>query len=194
MKKLYLEKKINRLRKVVLKSKKSYDTSLKVEFSQEKDSIGWISMRLVTNNDFLNINISSAFPPFDDLVRWLSDMRADRLPTYWCIDEEGICKQLFVYAVDTKHVRLIVLDDCFKHKKFKAKHLDKIKIDTVIPKLLFIQEFYLKFSSFVYKEFDKEKWITSTYDKDLEVYVKELENQFGYWYHLEHWDSIHSWS
>lgn len=196
MKKLFLEIKTNRVRKLLLKNKVKSDNGVKVVFKNKKDYHGWIYLYITTNNKSLKIDISNVFPPFNSFVYFMFGVASDKLPNYWKIDEEGICKQFFLYAVDSKNLRLVIIDDCFKHENFTDKDLDKIVIDTIVSKKEFIKEFYLGFSKYVKNDFDIKKW-QSSYPcdgDDLNYHLKILESIFGYWYHLDNFDTIHMWS
>ena len=123
-----------KVRKIILKNNLLPDSGLKLKFETEKRFSGWIDFYILTNNRSLKIGISNVFSPFRGLVYFLFGITTDRLPNFWEIDEEGICKQFFVYAVDNHNLRLIILNDCFIHKNFTNKDLDKVVIDTIISK------------------------------------------------------------
>ena len=121
MKKLYLEIKTQKVRKIILKNNLLPDSGLKLKFETEKRFSGWIDFYISTNNRSLKIGISNVFSPFRGLVYFLFGITTDRLPNFWEIDEEGICKQFFVYAVDNHNLRLIILNDCFIKNDFEEK-------------------------------------------------------------------------
>ena len=196
MKKLFLEIKTGRVRKILLKSKLEVDEGLRVKFEHENDSVGWINLHISTNKRSLKIEISNAFPPFNSFIYFLFGIAMDRFPNFWAIDEEGVCKQFFVYAVDSKNLRLVILNDCFTHENFTYKDLDKIVIDTIVSKKEILKELYLGFAKYVKNDFDLEKWrlgYPSEVD-DLNHHLKILENLLGYWYQLDYFDTIHPWS
>ncbi len=197
MKKLYLEIKTQRVRKVILKNNLLPDSGLKLKFETEKRFSGWIDFYVSTNNRSLKIGISNVFSPFRGFVYFLFGIATDRLPNFWEIDEEGICKQFFVYAVDENNLRLIILNDCFKHENFTKKDLNKVVIDTIVPKKDILKEFFVAFENSIKNDFEEKRWRISSSkckEDDLTVYFKILQQIFIDKYHIDRLDTIHFWS
>ena len=197
MRKLHLEIKTQKVRKIVLKNNLLPDSGLKLKFETEKRFSGWIDFYISTNNRSLKIGISNVFSPFRGLVYFLFGITTDRLPNFWEIDEEGICKQFFVYAVDNHNLRLIILNDCFIHKNFTNKDLDKVVIDTIIPKKDLLKEFFTAFENFIKNDFEEKRWRISSSkckEDDLTVYFKILQQIFINKYHIDRLDTIHFYS
>jgi hypothetical protein len=197
MRKLHLEIKTQKVRKIILKNNLLPDSGLKLKFETEKRFSGWIDFYISTNNRSLKIGISNVFSPFRGLVYFLFGITTDRLPNFWEIDEEGICKQFFVYAVDNHNLRLIILNDCFIHKNFTNKDLDKVVIDTIIPKKDLLKEFFTAFENFIKNDFEEKRWRISSSkckEDDLTVYFKILQQIFINKYHIDRLDTIHFYS
>ena len=197
MRKLHLEIKTQKVRKIVLKNNLLPDSGLKLKFETEKRFSGWIDFYISTNNRSLKIGISNVFSPFRGLVYFLFGITTDRLPNFWEIDEEGICKQFFVYAVDNHNLRLIILNDCFIHKNFTNKDLDKVVIDTIISKKDLLKEFFTAFENFIKNDFEEKRWRISSSkckEDDLTVYFKILQQIFINKYHIDRLDTIHFYS
>lgn len=197
MRKLHLEIKTQKVRKIILKNNLLPDSGLKLKFETEKRFSGWIDFYILTNNRSLKIGISNVFSPFRGLVYFLFGITTDRLPNFWEIDEEGICKQFFVYAVDNHNLRLIILNDCFIHKNFTNKDLDKVVIDTIIPKKDLLKEFFTAFENFIKNDFEEKRWRISSSkckEDDLTVYFKILQQIFINKYHIDRLDTIHFYS
>ena len=186
-----------KVRKIILKNNLLPDSGLKLKFETEKRFSGWIDFYISTNNRSLKIGISNVFSPFRGLVYFLFGITTDRLPNFWEIDEEGICKQFFVYAVDNHNLRLIILNDCFIHKNFTNKDLDKVVIDTIIPKKDLLKEFFTAFENFIKNDFEEKRWRISSSkckEDDLTVYFKILQQIFINKYHIDRLDTIHFYS
>lgn len=197
MRKLHLEIKTQKVRKIILKNNLLPDSGLKLKFETEKRFSGWIDFYISTNNRSLKIGISNVFSPFRGLVYFLFGITTDRLPNFWEIDEEGICKQFFVYAVDNHNLRLIILNDCFIHKNFTNKDLDKVVIDTIISKKDLLKEFFTAFENFIKNDFEEKRWRISSSkckEDDLTVYFKILQQIFINKYHIDRLDTIHFYS
>lgn len=197
MRKLHLEIKTQKVRKIILKNNLLPDSGLKLKFETEKRFSGWIDFYILTNNRSLKIGISNVFSPFRGLVYFLFGITTDRLPNFWEIDEEGICKQFFVYAVDNHNLRLIILNDCFIHKNFTNKDLDKVVIDTIISKKDLLKEFFTAFENFIKNDFEEKRWRISSSkckEDDLTVYFKILQQIFINKYHIDRLDTIHFYS
>ncbi len=197
MRKLHLEIKTQKVRKIILKNNLLPDSGLKLNVETEKRFSGWIDFYISTNNRSLKIGISNVFSPFRGLVYFLFGITTDRLPNFWEIDEEGICKQFFVYAVDNHNLRLIILNDCFIHKNFTNKDLDKVVIDTIISKKDLLKEFFTAFENFIKNDFEEKRWRISSSkckEDDLTVYFKILQQIFINKYHIDRLDTIHFYS
>jgi hypothetical protein len=103
----------------------------------------------------------------------MEGIRFNRTLHSWEI-EEGRYKKLFVYPVDTIHLRLVVVADdhyALEHCIYKEEY---IVLDTVVRKEELIVQFYYGFKYFVNDGFKQNKWS----DDNLHDTLKCLDRTF----------------
>lgn len=167
------EKEYRRLKKLLTHKTEHIDRTLKVSFAHPKYH-GWIYLSIETISTAVTIHCSYAFEPFDDFVWWLEGIRYDRSLHSWEIEEEGRYKKLFIYPVDTIHLRFVVVSDnhyALEHCIYKEEH---IVLDTIVRKEELIAQFYYAFKNFVKNDFRQSKWS----DENLYDTLKLLDRYF----------------
>ena len=183
---LRAEKEYRRLKKLLTRKSEEIADTLHVSFSQPPETYGWIYLTVETHLHKVKISCSYAFEPFDAFLRWLQNIRYSQLlQPGWEIDEEGYCKQLFVYAVDARHVRLVILTDDHYDGDVCQYRQENIIPDTIVRKEELVAQFYFAFKNFVLKEFDQTRWS----DENLHDTLKRAEKAFEC--NWDHWRWIH---
>ena len=75
--------------------------------------------------------------------------------------------------------------------------MDKVVIDTIIPKKDLLKEFFTAFENFIKNDFEEKRWRISSSkckEDDLTVYFKILQQIFINKYHIDRLDTIHFYS
>jgi hypothetical protein len=169
------EKEYKRLKKLLTHKTEHIDRTLKVSFAHPAKYHGWIYLTIETASTAVTIHCSYAYEPFDDFVWWLEGIRFNRSLHSWEIEEEGRYKKLFIYPVDTIHLRLVVVADdhyALEHCIYKEEH---IVLDTIVRKEELIAQFYYAFKNFVNNDFKQSKW-----SKKREVDINSVFDNWSY--------------
>lgn len=66
----------------------------RLSFNFENKGHGWIVFKINFKNVVINIQLSSIFDPFDDILNWLQEIYTGNKSSMITIDEEGTLKQL----------------------------------------------------------------------------------------------------
>jgi hypothetical protein len=189
------EKEHTRLKKLLKHKTENIDNTLKVAFTQPDEKMGWIYLTIATVKISIQIRCSYAFEPFDDFVWWMEGIRWDKLQSSWKIEEEGYYKKIFVYPVDDRYLRLVVVksnDGCTAEEMFYRYALPNdtldddvdmqstlyeerhIVLDTIVRKEELIAQFYYGFKYFVKNDFQQKKWS----DENLHETLQRLDRTF----------------
>lgn len=201
------EKEHRRLKKLLTHKTENISSTLKVTFEQCEKYIGWIYLTIATEETSVTIRCSYAFEPFDAFVWWMEGIRWDKLQPSWEIEEEGYYKKIFVYPVDDRYLRLVVvdnanscsaeemfyryalpndtLDDDFEAESIKYDE-SHIVLDTVVRKEELIAQFYYGFKYFVKDYFQQKRWS----DENLYETLKKLDRTFDC--NWDRWRWIHT--
>lgn len=189
------EKKHQQLKKLLTSKTDNIDRTLKVSFNQCKKHIGWIYLTIETEKIAIQIRCSYAFEPFNAFVWWMEGIRWNRLQPSWEIEEEGYYKKIFVYPVDDRYLRLVVVssdDYCSAEEMFYRYALpndtldndieiesaiyeeSQVILDTIVRKEELIAQFYYGFKNFVQNDFQQKRWSNENlYDR-----LKQLDRTF----------------
>lgn len=167
------ETKYQKIKEMLLASSKKPDKDLKVTFFQPEDTYGWIDVVIKTASQNTTIETSNVYDPYFKFIWWLESVLYNQLSLVWEVDEEERYKESFVYAVDKKHLRFVMIEKENWHQKSWNENL--IVIDTVVSKEKFIKAFYLGFKNFVENEYSHDLWEES----DLREHLKRLDIVFS---------------
>jgi len=173
------EKKYQKVRQILLDSSKEPDSNFSVEFFQPEDSYGWIDITITSSSYKTTIETSYVYDPYYDFIWWLEAIYLNKIPQLWIIDEEGRFQECFVYALDSKRVRFIVINE--NNLLLDDWNESSIVLDVVISKEKFIKEFYFKFKNFVENKYKHDLWESG----DLREYLKRLKESINI-YHCEY--------
>jgi hypothetical protein len=142
---------------------------------QPQNTFGWISLRILVENLEWNMRTSSSFPPFDDLLKFFTDIATDRLPSFASVEEEGPVKYLHARRVDSPDlINFEVVDEGYPH------YLPMFNILT--DRRALVQTFYTHFVEFFETHFNSKIWnfgddlFTMENLKALEQAIKEMKD------------------
>lgn len=123
---------------------------------QHAEYVGEIIIDLAADSIREKIAASSAFPPFEQLIKFLEDILSDNLPSEFVLDEEGVFKKFNAIRHQDSRLFTFVLG-------FPAH----VYMEGVFEKKQFASEFYEKFVAFLYSSYDKNWWTNGNASLDL---------------------------
>ncbi len=144
---------------------------MSVEFEQDKSNPTWISLSIKSQGKIYKIDISSVFPPFNNLINFLNDIQKKKLSNLK-IDEEGkivefIAKNL---SKDSSYFHF-VLRDALGNKE--------VYIEENYRRREFVKEFVAKLKDFLDNKFDEKGWMKIPTEKIPYDKVNQLIKTVG---------------
>lgn len=109
---------------------------------------GWARLEFVLDDIEWYHALSYVFEPFDDLKNWLDKIAGNDLPAQVNMDEEGCISCLIANPNGNDDIGFIVQD----------YDTNRIFINTIINRHLFVEKFRAEFTRFFEQDFDKEHW------------------------------------
>lgn len=123
---------------------------------QQDEFVGEIIIDLGVDSIREKIAASFAFPPFEELIKFLEDILSNHLPSEFVLDEEGVFKKFNAIRHHDSRLFTFVLG-------FPAH----VYMEGVFEKKQFVSEFYEKFVAFLSSSYDKNWWTNGNESLDL---------------------------
>ncbi len=118
---------------------------------QSPNTFGWIDIHIEIDGADWLIEASSTFPPFDNMLKFFTDIAENRLPTFCEINEEGRWKYIHARPWQTPGlIQLELLQDEYPHYKPLFIYL--------VDRRVLVQTFYEHFVEFYETHVDVRKW------------------------------------
>ncbi len=115
------------------------------------DLTGWINWNLTLDGATHKLWASAVFPPFADLVRFLEDVAAARLPAEFTLDEEGEVKTFTARAEVDLNLFHFTLSDLEAEPPLTL-------VEGTFERRQFVTAFYTEYVDFVATHFQPERW------------------------------------
>ena len=115
------------------------------------DLSGWINWNLTLDGVTHKLWASAVFPPFADLVRFLEDVAAARLPAKFELDEEGVVKVFSARAEVDPNLFHFALGDPEAEPPLTL-------VEGTFERRQFVTAFYTEYVDFVATRFQPERW------------------------------------
>lgn len=127
---------------------------IEIKFIQSQS--GWIEIQLKVKDLQVKVEASSAFPPFEELIKFLEDIISGNLPSSFILDEEGVYKQFNALPYPYGLFQFVL-----------GFPVHNIYIQGIFDRKQFVSEFYQKFVEFLSSGYDKDRWTHSDDKLDL---------------------------
>jgi hypothetical protein len=138
-----------------------WDGKVAVQFGYNE--YGWVMLGVLATafNQTVILRLSDAFDPFPRLLEWLEKIADGLLPARWCIDEEGIKKELILtpyvgrYA-QSSDAELRILEWAWDGEKRRMARQRLLLMR--VKKSQILGEFYRRLEQWLEKDYDPEHW------------------------------------
>jgi hypothetical protein len=139
----------------------SWEGKVTIGFSYPKH--GWIQMPVTCSAyvQGLIVKLSAVFDPFPEMIRWLEDIAAAKLPTEFIIDEEGLEKIFRASPID-QEVFLFQIAN-LEYEGHKSEE-EPLFMYVKVSKDQFLSEFLRRWDELIEEKYDPEHWKESNID------------------------------
>lgn len=114
-----------------------------------KNSGGTIWVDISVNEQKEKVAISYIFPPFDEMMQFLVDVKNCKEPSIFKFDEEGKFATFFAGSIGKELIRFMLFEGCYYEEEL---------LSHILYRDQFIEEISKKFLHFLRNDYDDKRW------------------------------------
>ena len=138
----------------------SWDGKVTISFGYPHH--GWIQCAITCTAyvQGVMVTISAAFDPFPEMIRWMENIAAGKLPSEFTVDEEGGGKIFRASSIDDDRFIFEIVEWLFSKKGAQ----EPLYMYARVSKQQFLSEFLMRWDELVNEKFDPNHWQESSLD------------------------------
>lgn len=130
----------------------------KVTFSLGYPHSGWVQLA-VTCTAYVQgviVDVSAVFDPFPEMIHWMEDVCAGRLPSEFIIDQEGYGKTFRAQPMDDEEFLLTISPMFWRPREGETE--EPLFLYVVASKKQVVAEFLKRWDDFIENQYDPDNW------------------------------------